>query len=151
MYTLTLSTGTVIRDADGVQVAPVDSANNPDFIAYNDWVYAGNQPTIIEMSQAQIDAANAQIVSDTINSLWQAAHDWEYQYINGVAIGLLALGVAKASPISMAIAAWDAGIWNLYYSRKANVTINSDSTILDFSSCGPMPYTIPELRTELGF
>lgn len=46
MYTLTLSTGIVIRDADGVQIAPCQSADDPDFVEYVQWCEAGNQPTI---------------------------------------------------------------------------------------------------------
>jgi hypothetical protein len=55
-------------------------------------------------------------------------------------------GTAKA----LAIAAWSASIWNLYYVRKALLTPVMDYSLLDFSSCGPIPYSIPELRSELG-
>jgi hypothetical protein len=48
MYTLILNEGVVLRDIDGKQVAPCQSAEDPDFVAYNEWVEAGNQPTIIE-------------------------------------------------------------------------------------------------------
>tara|TARA_R110002126_G_scaffold186158_1_gene334898 strand:- start:25 stop:177 length:153 start_codon:yes stop_codon:yes gene_type:complete len=48
MYTLILNEGVVFRDIDGKQVAPCQSAEDPDFVAYNEWVEAGNQPTIIE-------------------------------------------------------------------------------------------------------
>ena len=48
MYTLILNEGVVLRDSDGDQVAPCQSAEDPDFIVYNEWVESGNQPTIIE-------------------------------------------------------------------------------------------------------
>jgi len=48
MYTLILNEGVVLRDIDEKQVAPCQSAEDPDFVAYNEWVEAGNQPTIIE-------------------------------------------------------------------------------------------------------
>lgn len=48
MYTLILDQGTVTRHSDGKVVAPCQSAEDPDFIEYNQWVEAGNQPTIYE-------------------------------------------------------------------------------------------------------
>jgi hypothetical protein len=45
MYTISLTTGEVVRVSDGVVVAPCQSANDPDFRAYVDWVMVeGNQP-----------------------------------------------------------------------------------------------------------
>lgn len=45
MYSIILSTGTVIRDSDQKVVAPCQSAEDPDFLAYNAWANAGNNPT----------------------------------------------------------------------------------------------------------
>ena len=47
-YTIILDEGVVLRDSDGVQVAPCQSAEDPDFVAYNSWVESGNQPTIYD-------------------------------------------------------------------------------------------------------
>lgn len=48
MYTIILREGTVIRDSDGVQIAPCESAEDPEFLAYIAWVNAGNEPTLVE-------------------------------------------------------------------------------------------------------
>lgn len=48
MYTIILDEGTVTRDADGKVVAPCQSAEDPDFVAYIQWVEAGNQPLILD-------------------------------------------------------------------------------------------------------
>jgi hypothetical protein len=48
MYSLSMSTGEAVRLSDGKVVAPCQSADDPDFIAYIDWIYAGNQPTLVE-------------------------------------------------------------------------------------------------------
>lgn len=48
MYTLHIQTGTVTREADGVEVAPCQSAEDPDFLAYIDWVNQGNEPRIVD-------------------------------------------------------------------------------------------------------
>lgn len=48
MYTIILDQGTVIRDSDSKVVAPCESELDPDFIAYIEWVNAGNQPTIVQ-------------------------------------------------------------------------------------------------------
>ena len=48
MYTISLSKGEVTRLSDGKIVAPCQSAEDPDFVAYIEWVEAGNQPIIVE-------------------------------------------------------------------------------------------------------
>lgn len=51
MYTLTIQTGQVTRDSDGVVVAPCDSPLETNFVEYHDWVAAGNEPTIVSLPQ----------------------------------------------------------------------------------------------------
>lgn len=46
-YTLHVQTGTVTRDIDGLEVAPCQSADDPEFVAYIQWVEAGNEPRIV--------------------------------------------------------------------------------------------------------
>lgn len=48
MYTIILNQGIVIRDSDNVIVSPADSTSNPLFVAYQEWINQGNQPTILE-------------------------------------------------------------------------------------------------------
>jgi hypothetical protein len=48
MYYIILDEGKVIRVSDNKVVSPCQSAEDPDFIAYNNWVYEGNNPTIYE-------------------------------------------------------------------------------------------------------
>lgn len=47
-YTIILDEGVVIRDSDGVQVAPCQSVDEPNFITYNAWVEAGGEPTVLD-------------------------------------------------------------------------------------------------------
>jgi len=47
MYTIVLDEG-IVLDANGVQVAPCQSIDDPAFIKYNAWVEAGNQPTVLD-------------------------------------------------------------------------------------------------------
>ena len=46
MYTFNSSTGEVTRDSDGVVVSPCQSVDDPNYIAYIDWIKDGNQPAI---------------------------------------------------------------------------------------------------------
>lgn len=46
MYTIILDRGIVIRDSDGVIVAPVESAEDPKFIEYINWVNNSGEPRI---------------------------------------------------------------------------------------------------------
>lgn len=80
-----------------------------------------------------------------IESLWNAAHALEYANINGSAVGLVTMGIMQSLPKCLAVQAWITSIWTLYYTRKA-----TGSTDTDYSICGVMPYSIPELMIELG-
>ncbi len=51
-YTIILSEGTVIRDSDRKVVAPCQSDQDPDFVAYIAWVNAGNQPVLLVEPEA---------------------------------------------------------------------------------------------------
>lgn len=118
--------------------------NNPSLPAwqeYQEWLAAGNTPD------------HADVIDHTFNNiaqLWQAAHDYEYAQISGSAIGLLVKSVIAGKPKALAVDAWIRSIWTLYYERKATVGGGEpiDTTLLDFSGCGPMPLTVPELITE---
>lgn len=48
MYTIILDQGTVIRDSDSKIIAPCESDLDPDFIAYNEWANAGNEPLVLD-------------------------------------------------------------------------------------------------------
>jgi hypothetical protein len=64
-YTLDTTTGTVTRNSDQQQVAPCQSPSDPDYVAYANWVAAGNSPTVIsstpivfgEITRAQLRLA----------------------------------------------------------------------------------------------
>ena len=63
--------------------------------------------------------------------------------------GLLVLGVSAQKPKSMAVQAWVTSIWTLYYSRKPLVTHEYQPELLDFSGCGVIPFTVPDLLAEV--
>lgn len=48
MYTLDLYTGIVTRDSDSKQIAPCQSAEDPDFLEYQAWANDGGEPTIVD-------------------------------------------------------------------------------------------------------
>lgn len=82
---------------------------------------------------------------ERVSALWQAAHDYEYNEISGSAVGMLAIGVMQGLPKCLAVQAWIKSIWSLYYTRKFGT-----SSDCDYSSCGAVPYSVPELMEELG-
>lgn len=96
--------------------------------------------------QAAQDAAT---VAAKIDRLWAAADAYTSGYISGVAIGLLTIGVLQLKSKALAVSAWSSAVWDDYYARKALVTASSVEN-LDFSSHGPMPHSVPELRAEMG-
>lgn len=46
-YTMHLQRGTITRDSDGKVVAPCESTTDPDYIAYIEWINAGNAPDTV--------------------------------------------------------------------------------------------------------
>jgi hypothetical protein len=53
MYIINLQTGIVIRESDSKQVAPASSTSDPDYIAYIEWIAAGNTPTEVSVPIAE--------------------------------------------------------------------------------------------------
>lgn len=85
-----------------------------------------------------------------LESLWQAATSYQEGYISGAAIGLLTIGVLQSKPKCLAVMAWISAIWNdNYYPRKLLVTPVYNATLNDFTDCGAMPYSVPELTAEV--
>lgn len=102
-----------------------------------------------DLTQAEFDAEVEARRQHYISRLWDAAHAYEFSEVNGTGAGLLAVGVMRQLPKSMVVQAWAASIWALYYQRKPLVTHEMSDELLDFSQCGPMPHTIPELMAEV--
>lgn len=100
---------------------------------------------VVDLEPAAVQANLERRERNRVARLWQAAHDYEFFWISGSAIGLLAMGVLAGRPKCVAVQAWIKSIWTLYYTRKA-----SGSAEVDFSSCGPCPHSVPELMAELG-
>ena len=90
-----------------------------------------------------------ELVADSIEALWQAADKYVTDFISGVAIGILTIGVIQGKPKALAVTAWSNAVWSDYYARKALVEGGAVPN-LDFSTHGPIPHTIPELQDEIG-
>ena len=70
MYTINESTGIVTLDSTGVQVAPAQSVDDPDYVAYIAWVNAGNTPTVY---QPTVTPANRQLTQFEFRMLFTLA------------------------------------------------------------------------------
>lgn len=98
--------------------------------------------------QQYSNTKNQEAIDSKIAQLWQAANDYIFANINGVALSILAAGVNLQKPKALAVAVWSDGIWAEYYARKALVTVDGEPN-LDFSGFGAIPYTVLELREEI--
>lgn len=107
-----------------------------------------NQSRMDETTTASAPDAAKQL-AENIEQLWQAANAYTESFISGVAIGLLTIGVIQGKPKALAVTGWSSQVWDAYYTRKALITATHQES-LDFSSFGPMPHSVPELRAELG-
>jgi hypothetical protein len=90
-----------------------------------------------------------EIVAQKSYLLWKAANDYQESFISGMAGGMVTLGVIANKPKALAVARWIDSIWAEYYARKSLVSVVSNDN-LDFSSLGPIPYSVPELTIERG-
>lgn len=95
-------------------------------------------------------STDAELIAQNVERLWRVAHELEARYVTGIAIGLLTVGVMQSKPKALAVQAWIKSIWTVYYTRKAALTPIMDEALLDFSSLGAPPYSMPELQAELG-
>lgn len=95
------------------------------------------------------DEEVAAVVAAKIEALWQAADKYVTKYISGVAVDILTVGVIQKLPKATTVSDWSSSIWAEYYRRKALITYTSDDDH-DFTSFGPIPYTVPELQAEAG-
>jgi len=94
------------------------------------------------------DEVNAKDLASKYDSLWKAANDYQSAQISGAAIGLLTIGVLMSKPKCSAVQAWIKSVWIEYYTRKAGVDLQNNVN-LDFSVCGNIPYSVPELMEEV--
>jgi len=94
------------------------------------------------------DEVNAKDLASKYDSLWKAANDFQSAQISGAAIGLLTIGVLAQKPKCTAVQAWIKSVWVEYYTRKAGVDLQNNVN-LDFSVCGNIPYSVPELMEEV--
>ena len=102
-----------------------------------------------DITDAEFEDGLAQLKADNVQALWAAADTYVSAQISGAAFTLLAIGVMKGLPKSLAVSAWINSVWALYYQRKPSITSTWDEAMLDFSSCGQMPCTVPELLVEV--
>ncbi len=118
----------------------------PDIVipAWTEEVEAEYTIEIVDIS-AEMDAKDLQRKYDY---LWKAANDFQSGQISGAAIGLLTIGVLAQKPKCTAVQAWIKSVWVEYYTRKAGVSLQNNVN-LDFSICGNIPYTVPELMEEV--
>ncbi len=114
-----------------------------------DWDIVNFTAPEIEAYEAAKLETNAAIVDANINKLWQAADAYVTNFISGLAIGVLTIGVIQNKPKALAVRAWSAEVWGEYYIRKAAITATS-TLDTDFSTFGPIPYSVRELQSELG-
>lgn len=80
MYTHHHATGTMTRDSDGKTVAPAQSVDDPDFVAYIAWVTAGGlpaedhsqpvfAPSAVDMRQARLALLGAGLLTAVNDAL----------------------------------------------------------------------------------
>ena len=139
---LQLSSLNITHDADPVY---------PDPTLYTWTENADGSLTITPIPAGTLIQQQESKKANNIEVLWQAAHDYEFASINGSAVGLVTIGIMLNLPKCKAVSTWITSIWNLYYTRKPLITDVFDPAMLDFSSCGPMPYSIPQLMAEVGY
>lgn len=91
---------------------------------------------------------NSALLQYKYDILWQAANNYQESFISGAAIGMVTIGVLQSKPKCMAVLNWIQNIWDIYYLRKAEITVETEPD-LDFTMCGLIPHTVPEIKEEV--
>lgn len=102
-----------------------------------------------DLAEADFQDGLAQLQAQNLDALWAAATAYQESQISGAAYGLVTLGVMKDLPKSQAVMAWINSVWALYYSNKPQVGPSWNAALYDFSACGPMPFSVPQLMAEV--
>lgn len=82
-------------------------------------------------------------------ALLRAADAYQSEYISSVGIGILTIGVMTQKPKALAVMAWSRNLW-AEYDRRRDVIMAGGAPDYDFTSCGPIPFTVWDLQEELG-
>lgn len=138
--------GESIPQATTITPAWDESIPQPDIVipAWTEEVEAEYTIEIVDIT----DEVNAKDLQRKYDYLWKAANDFQSGQISGAAIGLLTIGVLAQKPKCTAVQAWIKSVWVEYYTRKAGVNLQNNVN-LDFSICGNIPYSVPELMEEV--
>lgn len=86
-------------------------------------------------------------------ALWQACHDYEYQFYSGGAYAQILELKLAGSTKAAAAGDWIFNLWADYYTRKYFMSLSTtvemlDAISFDFSGHGSPPFTIPEMLAE---
>ncbi len=133
---------------DNRVIAPIDDRVDPAGL---------NVKTYAEVLQEGFFPESAEsftlVKNDAISNLWQAAKDWERQYIDGPAHSVVALGYSQSLPKAVAVKDWLDSLWTEYYTRKAVIQAATNVADIqnvsrDFSSFGELPHPFIEVKLE---
>lgn len=149
-----------VLDENGIIIEEEKIVNHP---AFDEVVQAVTEEVIVEITPSSIvhheaeftveiedvtAAHDAELLARKYSDLWSAANAYQSAQVSGAAIGLLTLGVIMQKPKCTAVQAWIKSVWVEYYTRKAGVSLQNNVN-LDFSVCGNILYTVPELMEEV--
>jgi len=84
------------------------------------------------------------------NNLLNAHNSYIEQFVSGVGIGLLTIGIIQSKPTALAFSGWLAQVANDLKSRQDAVVADGQEINIDFSNNGAPPNTIWEVRAEVG-
>lgn len=102
-----------------------------------------------ELTDEEFTEIKQSAIKENKTILRQTAYNYVDKGVNGTMPGLIAVGLLKGLPRSIAIQQWIFKVWDLYYERKKQVTEIYNPDLYDFSICGPLPYSAEELKEEV--
>ena len=140
-YKLSRDGNSVVDTEENITI-PI-APGNRHYQEYREWLSQGNVPDIEIIPPPNY-------IKENYQKLWEAATSYTEYYISGAAYSLVTIGLLQKRPKCIAVQQWIQSIWNLYYQRKYYIKKEPISDeLLDFSVCGPMPYSVPELTSEV--
>lgn len=115
------------------------------------WIDHGDGPERNpDLSEDEFKNGLLELRESNLTALWAATDAYENSFISGTAKAIMTTGAFAGLPKCLACLQWVSSIWNdLYYARKSQVTYQDDPALRDFTSCGDMPYSVPDIEAEV--
>jgi hypothetical protein len=138
-----------------VKIITIDGALNYEFNDLNSsksWLASHSADEFMQDAIVTTEVIPPKLTSiiDLRLQIHEAYDSYIANFVSGVGIGLLTIGVIKGSPKALKFAGWLTAISADYKSRSDAIITDGQPINVDFTNNGMPPVTIWDVKTEIG-